>query len=127
MIGILLITHTPLASAFIEAASHVFRARPERIEAIDVIADQDTHQVHELARTAIGRINDGSGVLVLTDMMGGTPSNCCSQLAVKNEVATIAGVSLPMLIRALSYRNEPLDVVVEKALAGAQNGTLRVD
>ncbi|MDB5729237.1 MAG: fructose transporter subunit, partial [Noviherbaspirillum sp.] len=76
MVGILLLTHAPLGSAFIEAATHVFRGRPDRMEAIDVRADQDPAEVTQLAREAIARVDDGSGVLVITDVMGGTPCNC---------------------------------------------------
>lgn len=127
MVGILLLTHAPLANAFVQAATHVFRGLPEHLEAIDVVADQNTEEVHRLAEEAIRRLDDGTGVLVLTDILGGTPSNCCRQLGAPSEVATLAGVSLPMLIRALTYRHDTLDVVVEMALAGGQNGALRVD
>ncbi len=127
MIGILLLTHAPLGHAFIEAASHVFRAMPERVEALDVVADQNTDEVRRLALEAIARLNDGSGVLVITDVMGGTPSNCTLQLCQPGEVEVIAGVSLPMLLRALTYRHNTLDVAVEMALAGGQNGACRVD
>jgi PTS system mannose-specific IIA component len=127
MIGILLMTHAPLGNAFIEAATHVFRARPERVEAIDVSADQDTAEVRRMAQEAITRIDDGSGVLVITDVMGGTPSNCTLPLCVPGHVEVIAGISLPMLLRALTYRKDTLDVVVEMALAGGQSGAVRVD
>jgi PTS system mannose-specific IIA component len=127
MVGILLMTHAPLGSAFLQAAAHVFRGMPERLEAIDVVADQDIAEVHELARAAVQRLNDGSGVLVMTDVMGGTPSNCCRQLGEPHEVAVIAGISLPMLLRAITYRLDSLDVVVEMALAGGQSGAMRVD
>ena len=127
MVGILLLTHAPLGRAFIEAATHVFRSPPERLEAIDVVADQSTDEVRRLAQAATARINDGSGVLVITDVMGATPSNCTLQLCVPGEVEVIAGISLPMLLRAITYRNEALDVVLEMALAGGQNGACRVD
>jgi PTS system mannose-specific IIA component len=127
MIGILLLTHAPLGQAFIEAATHVFRARPPQLEAIDVTADQDTDQVKAQALAAIERLDDGSGVLVITDVMGGTPSNCTLPLAQAGHVDVIAGISLPMLLRALTYRHDTLDVVVEMALAGGQGGALRVD
>lgn len=127
MIGILLLTHEPLGSAFIEAATHVFRARPERMEAIDVRADQDTAEVNRLAQDAISRLDDGTGVLVITDVMGGTPSNCTLRLCNPGHIDVIAGISLPMLLRALTYRNDTLDVVVEMALAGGQSGAVRVD
>ncbi|MEO8169401.1 MAG: PTS fructose transporter subunit IIA [Oxalobacteraceae bacterium] len=127
MIGILLLTHAPLGQAFIEAATHVFRSRPEHVEAIDVVADQDPLEVQRLAEAAIARLDDGSGVLVITDVMGGTPSNCCNQLSLPGHIEVIAGISLPMLLRALTYRQDTLDVVVEMALAGGQNGAVRVD
>jgi PTS system mannose-specific IIA component len=127
MVGILLLTHAPLGNAFIEATSHVFRGRPERMEAIDVRADQDPYEVKRLAQAAIARIDDGTGVMVITDVMGGTPSNCTLQLCQPGHVEVIAGISLPMLLRAITYRNDTLDVVVEMALAGGQSGVVRVD
>ncbi len=127
MVGILLVTHAPLGQAFLDAAAHVFRGKPERIEAIDVIADQNPAEVQKLAIDAVKRLDDGSGVLVITDVMGGTPSNCTGFLCGLENVSVIAGISLPMLLRALTYRNDTLDVVVEMALAGGQNGAVRVD
>ena len=127
MIGILLITHAPLGKAFIEAATHVFRSAPEQLESLDVIADQDPDEVRRLAREAIARIDDGSGVLVLTDIVGATPSNCTLQLCIPGKVEVVAGVSLPMLLRAISYRRNSLDSVAEMALAGGQKGVCRVE
>ncbi len=126
MIGILLITHAPLGKAFLEAATHVFRTPPERVESLDVIADQDPDEVRRLAREAIARIDEGTGVLVLTDVLGATPCNCTLQLCVPGQVEVIAGVSLPMLLRAISYRHNTLDMAAEMALAGGQKGVCRV-
>src|SRR5262245_29345405 len=105
MVGILLVTHAPLGNAFIAAATHVFRNRPERLEAIDVVADQDPAEVNRLVGEAITRIDDGAGVLIITDVMGGTPSNCTLRSSQPGHVDIIAGISLPMLLRALTYRN----------------------
>jgi PTS system ascorbate-specific IIA component len=127
MVGILLLTHAPLGQAFIAAAAHVFRGPIEHVEAIDVSADQDLGEVNALAKSAIARVDEGDGVLVITDIKGGTPSNCCNALADAGHVEVIAGISLPMLLRAITYRRDSLDVVVEMALAGAQNGAVRVD
>ncbi|WP_075794532.1 PTS sugar transporter subunit IIA [Massilia putida] len=127
MVGILLMTHAPLGQAFIAAVAHVFRGPTERFEAIDVTADQDTNEINALAKSAIQRLDEGDGVLVITDIKGGTPSNCCNCLAEPGRVEIIAGISLPMLLRAITYRRDTLDVVVEMALAGAQNGAVRVD
>lgn len=127
MVGILLLTHAPLGQAFITAVAHVFRGPTERFEAIDVAADEDTRVVNCKAKEAIARLDDGDGVLVITDIKGGTPSNCCNSLHDAGHVEVIAGISLPMLLRAITYRRDTLDVVVEMALAGAQNGAVRVD
>ena len=97
MVGILLMTHAPLGQAFIAACAHVFRGPTERLEAIDVIADQDLTEVQAMAAQAIKRLDDGDGVLVMTDVKGGTPSNCCDRLADAGRVEVIAGISLPML------------------------------
>ncbi|QBE63112.1 PTS sugar transporter subunit IIA [Pseudoduganella lutea] len=127
MVGILLMTHAPLGEAFLAAVAHVFRNKVEHLEAIDVVADQDLGDVQALAAAAIKRLDDGSGVLVITDVKGGTPANCCNKLADAGHVEVIAGISLPMLLRAITYRMDTLDVVVEMALAGAQSGAVRVD
>ncbi len=127
MVGILLMTHAPLGQAFIAACNHVFRSETEKLEAIDVVADQDLNEVQALAQAAISRLDSGDGVLVITDIKGGTPANCCNKLADAGRVEVIAGISLPMLLRAITYRRDTLDVVVEMALAGAQNGAVRVD
>lgn len=127
MVGILLLTHAPLGQAFIAAVAHVFRAPTERFEAIDVTADQDLNEVNALAKRAIARLDEGDGVLVITDIKGGTPSNCCNALCEAGRVQVIAGISLPMLLRAITYRRDTLDVVTEMALAGAQNGAVKID
>lgn len=120
-------THAPLGAAFLSAATHVFRCCPERVEALDVHPDQDTADVREQARAALARLDDGSGVLIMTDAMGGTPSNCTNSIAAPGMVEVIAGLSLPMLLRALTYRNDTLEVATEMALAGGQAGVVRLD
>lgn len=127
MLGLLLVTHAPLGAAFLQAVQHVYRAMPERLEAIDVVADQDLGQVQDLVKQAIHRLNQGSGVLIMTDVMGGTPSNCCGKVHEAIPVAIITGVNLPMLLRAVSYRDKDLNAVAELAIAGGQLGAMRID
>ncbi|MDR0934193.1 MAG: PTS sugar transporter subunit IIA [Burkholderiaceae bacterium] len=127
MIGILLIMHEPLANAFMATAAHMFEGPQERIEAIDVRADQDLNDLNSRASQAVTRLDDGSGVLVLTDVLGGTPSNCSCRLTMKGRVEVIAGVSLPMLLRAITYRQNDLETVIEKALSGGKSGAIRIE
>ncbi len=111
MVGILIVAHAPLASAFMAALQHVYKKVPEHVEAIDVVADQSIDHVVQLGKEAITRLNSGEGVLVLTDMLGATPANCCQKLSTIEQVAVLAGLSLPMLLRALTYRHDQLEVV----------------
>jgi PTS system ascorbate-specific IIA component len=75
---------------------------------------------------AVEQFNDGSGVILLTDMFGGTPSNLAISVMDAGRVEVVAGVNLPMLLRAVSYRNEPLDVLVQRALTGGTAGVMQV-
>ena len=72
-------------------------------------------------------LHQQSGVLVLTDIYGATPSNIAMKLIQPGRVEGVAGVNLPMLIRALTYRDEPLDSVLDKAVSGAIEGVMRMD
>jgi PTS system mannose-specific IIA component len=128
MVGILLITHAPLGQAFVAALTHIFRERPAQLEVLDVIADQDTELVAQLAQAALARLDTGAGVLVVTDLIGATPANCAGALRLEApNIEVIAGVSLPMLLRAISYRDNTLDVVSEMALSGGHAGAARLD
>ncbi len=128
MVGILLLMHEPLAGAFKTAVKHLFGDSLSYFEAIDVRADQDIVDVDCLAKQAIQHLDSGAGVLVFTDMLGGTPANCCQHLKVEtSDVQVLTGTSLPMLLRALTYRTEGLEEVIAKALSGGRNGAVRID
>lgn len=130
MIGIVLIAHAPLASALAAAAAHVYTCAPERAEAhvrtYDVPADVDPADALAQARALVKDADAGHGVVVLTDVFGATPSNIAAQLTEPGQVAVVAGVSLPMLLRALCYRDGRLADTVDKALAGGAQGVLQV-
>ena len=128
MVGILLLMHEPLASAFKTAVNHLFDDNADFLIAIDVKADQDPFDIDQQAQAAVKMLDGGSGVLVFTDMLGGTPANCCQHLKCgKSIVQVLAGTSLPMLLRAVTYRTETLETVVNKALQGSRNGAVRID
>jgi PTS system ascorbate-specific IIA component len=122
MAGILIIAHAPFASALRECVSHIYGGLPARIGVIDVSADCDPAQVVAFAHAEIDRLKEENGALVLTDMYGATPANIAGRLASIPDVRVLAGVNLPMLVRAVCYRATPLDVLVDKALAGASKG-----
>ncbi len=126
----MLIAHRPLASALAAAASHVYSCAPERAEdrvrVLDIAPDGDVAAVTAAARAMAREIDDGSGVIVLTDAFGATPGNVASQLAEPGRIAVVAGVNLPMLLRVLCYRDGTLADTVEKALAGGTQGVMQV-
>lgn len=126
MIGILVLTHEDLGDHMIRCASHVVGMQPAQLLHLSVFPQDDPDAVLAKARALIKQLDSGDGVLILSDMCGGTPCNIASQVMQANKVECIAGVNLPMLVRVLTYRNEPLPVVIEKGLSGGQRGVMQI-
>jgi mannose PTS system EIIA component len=130
VIGIVLIAHAPLASALAHGASHVYTCAPlvaeAQLQVFDVPPDQDMTEAVAHARALVAAADTGSGVLVLTDVAGATPGNVATRLAEAGRVAVVAGVNLPMLLRALCYRDDRLADTVDKAIAGGVQGVAQV-
>ena len=126
MIGILVITHGTLGESLIHCASHVLNKRPPRVKQLGVTAQDDPVLLLPQARALAKELDEGSGVLVLSDMYGGTPSNLASKLVQPGRIEAVAGVNLPMLIRVLTYRDRDLQTMVSKAVSGGCEGVIRV-
>jgi mannose PTS system EIIA component len=126
MIGILIITHGTLGESLIHCASHVLNKRPLRLKQRGVTAQDDPMMLLPQARTLIKELDCGQGVLILSDMYGGTPSNIAAKLVTPGKIEAVAGVSLPMLIRVLTYRDRDLQTIVTKAISGGCEGVMRV-
>ncbi len=127
MIGIVIISHGALGESLIHAASHVLGKRPLRVRQVGVTVHDDPEAILPQAREFVRQLDDGDGVLVLTDIYGATPGNIAMRLLEKGRVEGVSGVSLPMLVRALTYRNEPLARMVEKALSGGCEGVVHMN
>lgn len=115
MIGLVLVTHGQLASEFIRAMEHVVGPQ-EQIEAICIGPEDDMELRRNDIADAIGRVDDSSGVIILTDLFGGTPSNLAISLMKSDQIEVIAGVNLPMLIR-LEGARKSMDVKAAVAAA----------
>jgi PTS system ascorbate-specific IIA component len=126
MIGILIIAHGTLGESLVHCASHVLNKRPPRLKQLGVTAQDDPLLLLPQARALVKELNAGDGVLILSDMYGGSPSNIAAKLLVPGKVEGVAGVNLPMLIRALTYRDKPLSTLVVKAVSGGCEGVLRI-
>lgn len=121
MIGVLVISHEPLGTSLIHCTRHIFGRMLPQLAALDVIPDEDPEEAIAAARTLCSRINDGSGVLVLTDLLGATPSRIAAALAEPHKVAVIAGVNLPLLVKALTHRRgAELEPLIQRLLPGAR-------
>jgi len=105
MIGLVLVTHGKLAVEFRAALEHVVGPQTQ-IETVSIGPDDDVERRRQDILEAVGRVNDGSGVVLLTDMFGGTPSNLAISVMEANKVEVIAGANLPMLIKLASVRGE---------------------
>ena len=116
MIGLVLVTHGQLAKEFVAATEHVVGPQTQTLS-ICIGPDDDMELRRKNILEAIEKVNDGNGVIVLTDMFGGTPSNLAISVMNQLKVEVVAGMNLPMLIKLASVRHENN---IEKAVASAQ-------
>ncbi|MFZ2294826.1 MAG: PTS fructose transporter subunit IIA [Polaromonas sp.] len=125
MNGIFIIAHAPLASAFRQCVLHVFPDNGMGVAALDVQPNMPPEETLAQARIMLAQLGT-SHVLVLTDIFGATPCNVAQKLADGITTKLVTGINLPMLLRTVSYRHEPLDALVARALVGATQGVLQV-
>lgn len=127
MIGLLLITHGSLGESLIQCACHVLGKRPAQLAQLGVSAQDDPLETLPLARDILKWVDSGSGVLLLTDILGATPCNIGLQLLQPGRVEGVAGVNLPMLLRALTYRDRDMATLIAKAVSGGHDGVVQIE
>ena len=123
--GILIVAHSPLASALRQCVLHVFPDSAAAVVAVDIKADATLEDGLAGVRVAMAQLAEPQ-LLVLTDVFGATPCNVAQRIVDGSRSRLIAGVSLPMLLRAVTYRREQLDVLVARAMAGGTQGVMQV-
>jgi PTS system mannose-specific IIA component len=116
MIGVVIVTHGKLAGEFRAALEHVVGPQ-EQVETISIGPDDDLDVRRADMLAALGKVDSGDGVVVLTDMFGGSPSNLAISAMEKQNVEVIAGVNLPMLVKLASVRG---DCSLDEAIGQAQ-------
>ncbi|HPB91678.1 MAG: PTS fructose transporter subunit IIA [Rhodocyclales bacterium] len=126
MIGLFLITHATYGESLIQCACHVLNKRPLQIAQLGVSLQDDPLDLLPLARDMLKLVDAGDGVLIMTDLYGATPSNITSKLLIPGHVEGLAGVNLPMLLRALTYRDKGMDTLLTRAIAGGRDGVLNI-
>lgn len=126
MIGILLITHGSFGEALVQNACHVLNKRPLQLNQMGVVAQDDPLDLLPLARRMIGLVDYGKGVLLLTDVFGATPSNLALKLLEPGRIEGLTGVNLPMLLRALTYREKGMEILLQRARDGGRDGIINM-
>lgn len=126
MIGLFLITHTSYGESLIQCACHVLNRRPPQIVQLGISAQDDPLDVLPLAQNLLQLVDSGEGVLVMTDIYGATPANIAMKLLESGRVEGIAGVNLPMLLRALTYRDKDMETLLTRAATGGRDGILNM-
>jgi len=120
MIGIVVVTHGKLAEAFVSVTEHVV-GKQEHMVAIGIEPEDDAERARERILGAIKTVDTGKGVVILTDMFGGTPSNLAISVMKEQGVEVVAGVNLPMMIKLASVRGKvPLEDAVNQAQDAAR-------
>lgn len=122
MIGIFLITHGTLGESLIQCVTHVLNKRPCRMAQLGVSPHDDPLDLLPLARQMLTWVDDGRGVIILTDIYGATPSNLALKLLEANRVEGVTGVNLPMLLRVLTHREKDLETLLLRAVSGGCEG-----
>lgn len=124
-VGILLLTHGHLGDALVACAQHVLGGKlPEQLATLSAGQDEPVEEVEAKARALLATLDQGAGVLVLSDLLGATPARVAARLIEPGKVEVLSGVSLPMLLRAVNYRNRLLPALAKKALLAGTECTV---
>ncbi len=121
-VGLLLITHNGLGAQLLKTAADILGHTPLRSAVIDFTTDSDPDRVAKEADRVCSDLDEGDGVLVLTDLYGSTPSNIATQLMNEHRVLVLAGVNIPMLVRIFNYPDLTLEELGARADSGARDG-----
>lgn len=123
-VSLLVITHNQIGAELLTTATRMFGCCPLAAAAINVTEYDDPDQLQERASRVANELDDGSGLLILTDLFGSTPSNVANRICQDHQVRVLAGVNLPMLVRTLNYSSLDLSAITDKALSGGREGVL---
>ncbi|MGM0593123.1 MAG: PTS sugar transporter subunit IIA [Pseudomonadota bacterium] len=125
--ALLIVAHAPLGQSLLDVASGTLGRNPIRTRLLDIVRDSELEITRIQALRLYEELDDGDGVLVLTDIYGSTPSNIACSLLERENVRIVTGVNLPMLFRIMNYANLDLDALAQKALSGGHDGIMLHD
>ncbi len=126
MIGILLITHGGFGDCLMQNARDVLNREPEQVAHLGLSPRDDPRDLLPAAQALLASLDTGEGVVVLTDIWGASPANLATKLLQSGRVEGVAGVNLPMLLRALTYRNKGMSTLLSKTVSGGRDGVMKM-
>ena len=126
MIGLFLITHGSFGESLVQNVCHVLNKRPPLIAQLGIAAQDDPLDLLPLAQRQLREVDAGEGVLILTDIHGASPANLALKLLEPGRIEGVAGVNLPMLLRALTYRTNDMATLLQKAISGGRDGVINM-
>ncbi len=127
MVGILLVTHNGLGDSFVDCVRHVLGEVPRNLKVLTVLAGDDPQLKLMEGQALIKQLDTGGGVLILADIFGATPSNIARQLCHAERVMGVAGVNLPMLLRAVCCPANTLPELAKIAVEGGRECIVYID
>lgn len=123
-VGILLITHENYGNVSLQTVKSILGVCPLETKSLSVPFDANPDAVYEEAKSAVKLLDNGEGVLILTDLYGSTPSNIAHRLIEEGRTVVVSGLNLSMLMRVLNYPNLSLEELVDKASRGGSEGVI---
>lgn len=122
MIGILVLAQENIGIGLVRAMEHTFGTQLPLLEAIAIDYNRKPEEIAEDIKKEIGKLDQGEGVLILADIFGATHTNMACRFLQRGRIELVSGVNLPMLLRALNYRDLKMDDLIDKALGGGCGG-----
>jgi PTS system ascorbate-specific IIA component len=126
MIGILIITHGSYGEALVQNVCHVLNKRPPQLIQLGMTAQDDPLDLLPMAREMLAMVDKGEGALVLADIFGASPANLALKLLERGRIEGLTGVNMPMLLRALTYRDKGMETLLARARDGGRDGIINM-
>ncbi|WP_348766460.1 PTS fructose transporter subunit IIA [uncultured Salinisphaera sp.] len=124
MIGVLLITHGRLGAHFVDTVTGMIGELSRPTEVLEVHRHDDPDERSDAAHAALARLDEGDGVLIITDAFGSTPSNIATRAAAQYGARVVAGINLSMLVRVYNYPQLALDDLAASAIEAGRAGVM---
>lgn len=121
-VGVLIITHDKFGDTILLNTEHILGMCPLKTKTLSIEFNADPDEKLDDARALVQSLDEGDGVLVMTDLYGATPSNIAHRMVQNENIMIVTGVNMPMVMRVMNYPNLTLDQLVDKAISGGQEG-----